>query len=73
MLPDAWHKQGCSRCLASLSLEVAAAAATTHSRTPPGFLLSTGNIPQIYGPKGVWVMAEWANVYGPLYKVRAAG
>jgi hypothetical protein len=23
----------------------------------------------MYGPKGVWVMSEWANKYGPLYKV----
>jgi hypothetical protein len=28
-----------------------------------------GHIPDIYGPKGIWVMAQWAQQYGPLYKV----
>lgn len=29
----------------------------------------TGHLQHIFGPKGVWVLAEWGNAYGPLYKL----
>jgi hypothetical protein len=28
-----------------------------------------GHVPQILGPKNAWVFSNWANTYGPLYKL----
>lgn len=42
----------------------------SNTATPPLPHPPTGHVPDCLGPKSIWTAVDWANTYGPIYKIQ---